>query len=188
MDYIKPHTKKSRDVENYDVQRVLSDAVEMLNIALNPPGPYESARAVAHSQFESNDPLRFFVTADERIIVNPYIIAHEIKTSTQNEGCTSFPYYRHFPKTRWYKVQVMYLEFEEDEKGKLKLVPRKKHVTGREARMFQHEIEHMEGVLLYTLPDEEKPKEHKPKKVKSKMYSSHPDFPGMDEFVEDQKQ
>jgi peptide deformylase len=82
------------------------------------------------------------VTAEKEIIMNPEILRHTRHTVDSKEACTTF-----FDKglttvQRWNKMEVLYQIFGKD--GKLETVV--ENVTGKRARVFQHEIQHM-GLL-----------------------------------------
>jgi peptide deformylase len=73
------------------------------------------------------------------IIINPKITAKSRKKSVAEEGCLSFPGL-FLPVSRHEEVQVRYL----DENGQ----PQKIKGRGLLARAFQHEIDHLEGILF----------------------------------------
>ena len=75
---------------------------------------------------------------DEVVFINPQIVAASEGMDGAEEGCLSFPgmggaVSRH----KWVKVQGLNL------KGK----PIKKKYTGWTARIFQHEYDHLDGVV-----------------------------------------
>lgn len=73
-----------------------------------------------------------------RVIINPRITWHSKSTAMDWEGCLSFPDGRGLVP-RWTKIEVEYI----DEKGeKIK----EKH-AGFIARVFQHEIDHLNGIV-----------------------------------------
>lgn len=73
-----------------------------------------------------------------RVIVNPKVTWHSKKKESDWEGCLSFPGVRgHVP--RWTAVKVRYM----DKAGKWLT---EKH-SGFLARVFQHEIDHLNGVV-----------------------------------------
>lgn len=73
------------------------------------------------------------------VLINPQITAKSKTRFISEEGCLSFPG-KFFPISRHKEVQVRYL----DEKGK----PSK--IKGRDllARALQHELDHLDGVLI----------------------------------------
>ena len=68
IEIIAPHKNKSRPVTEADIARVLEDAKNMQAHVV------EKCVALAHCQIESKDPLRFFVTKNREIVINPVII------------------------------------------------------------------------------------------------------------------
>lgn len=71
--------------------------------------------------------------------INPEIIEESEETSTQEEGCLSIPGIHESVK-RPEEVHVTYL----DEN----LQPQDKWLTGFEARVFQHEYDHLDGKMF----------------------------------------
>jgi peptide deformylase len=75
---------------------------------------------------------------EETILVNPEIIEYSDATDTEIEACLSFPDMNgEVTRSKWIKVQAMNL------RGK----PMKKKFTGWEARIFQHEYDHLDGTV-----------------------------------------
>jgi peptide deformylase len=75
---------------------------------------------------------------DETILVNPKIVEYSDAKDTEIEGCLSFPDMSgEVTRSKWIKVQAMNL------RGR----PIKKKFTGWEARIFQHEYDHLDGVV-----------------------------------------
>lgn len=72
-------------------------------------------------------------------IINPRIIKHSLRSSEDEEGCLSIPAVFGMVR-RPREVTVMYV----DAKGK----QHRKKVTGLLARVFQHEIDHLNGILF----------------------------------------
>lgn len=86
---------------------------------------------------------------DEVVMVNPVIKEFSEGKVTDTEGCLSFPDMNgRVERSKWIKVEATNL------KGKAI----KKKFTGWEARIFQHEYDHLDGVV-YTdrLIEEDKP-------------------------------
>jgi len=84
---------------------------------------------------QSGDPKKWL---DEMIMINPKIVKASDGTSVENEGCLSFPDMRgNVKRPKWVKIEAMNM------KGK-KI---KKKLADWEARIFQHEYDHIEGVL-----------------------------------------
>lgn len=75
---------------------------------------------------------------EETILVNPKIVEYSDAKDTAVEGCLSFPDMSgDVTRSKWIKVQATNL------KGK----PIKKKFTGWEARIFQHEYDHLDGTV-----------------------------------------
>lgn len=73
------------------------------------------------------------------VLMNPKITAHSKAKDFSEEGCLSFPQ-KFIPVDRFETVQVRYLN-ENGEKCKIK-------AKGLLARAFQHEIDHLDGILF----------------------------------------
>ena len=75
---------------------------------------------------------------DEVIMVNPKIVDFSEATAVESEGCLSFPGMNaDVERSKWIKVEALNL------KGK----KTKKKFKGWEARIFQHEYDHLDGIL-----------------------------------------
>ncbi|MDO8571077.1 MAG: peptide deformylase [bacterium] len=72
------------------------------------------------------------------IIINPKIIQHSLRTVSEEEGCLSVPGI-FGPVKRWKSVTVEFYD-REGKKNKMK-------ASGLLARVFQHEIDHLDGTL-----------------------------------------
>ena len=84
---------------------------------------------------ESGDSKKWL---NEVVMVNPKIIEYSEGKDVENEGCLSFPGMRgDVQRAKWIKVEALSL------KGK----KMKKKFKGWEARIFQHEYDHLDGVL-----------------------------------------
>ncbi len=84
---------------------------------------------------ESGDKTKWL---KEVTMINPKIVEFSEAKDVENEGCLSFPGMRgDVERAKWIKVEAMNL------KGK----KFKKKFKGWEARIFQHEYDHLDGVL-----------------------------------------
>jgi len=72
-------------------------------------------------------------------MINPKITSYSREKEIGEEGCLSFPG-QFFPVKRSSKIKVRYL----DEEGK----ELKKKVEGLLARIMQHEIDHLDGIVF----------------------------------------
>jgi peptide deformylase len=80
------------------------------------------------------------VTFGEKVY--PEIEGKDGKPEIFLEGCLSFPNYFGEVK-RYLKIEVSFQKLEEE-----KLVDKRKTMVGFEAIVFQHELDHLEGILL----------------------------------------
>jgi len=77
-----------------------------------------------------------------RYVFNPQVLELSKETILMKEGCLSFPFiFVSIKRPKW--VQVKY----EDEEGETK----EEHLHGMNARIFQHENEHMNGFIFKDL-------------------------------------
>mmetsp|Transcript_4837 Transcript_4837/g.14655 ORF Transcript_4837/g.14655 Transcript_4837/m.14655 type:complete len:238 (+) Transcript_4837:842-1555(+) len=85
---------------------------------------------------------------DEVVLINPRIVASADGKETDVEGCLSFPGMSgNVERSKWVKVEAM------NTKGK----PVKKKYSGWVARIFQHEYDHLDGVVYVDrVPDRER--------------------------------
>lgn len=144
--YVEPHKKVSRDVTENDLDEMVKEAHILYNLCYTTHGIHHGAFAVAHPQINDKDPMRFFVTAEKEIIINPEIIRHTNTTVKSKEGCTSFPGLYPIDVDRWNKCEVRYQTLLDD--GKISEIITE-NLTGRRAKIFQHEIGHMDGHYIF---------------------------------------
>eukprot|EP00555_Chaetoceros_dichaeta_P003097 CAMPEP_0198249610 /NCGR_PEP_ID=MMETSP1447-20131203/1084_1 /TAXON_ID=420782 /ORGANISM="Chaetoceros dichaeta, Strain CCMP1751" /LENGTH=229 /DNA_ID=CAMNT_0043934289 /DNA_START=232 /DNA_END=921 /DNA_ORIENTATION=+ len=91
---------------------------------------------------------------DETVMINPKIVEFSDGTDLEKEGCLSLPEMTgEVQRSKWIKVEAMNM------KGK-KI---KKKYKGWEARIFQHECDHLNGVLFPDRMTDELQKEVQPK-------------------------
>lgn len=130
----------------------MSRMIEIGNFA----GQHKEAIGLAHCQF-SDSPLRFFVLhkryAEEFglpvVVVNPLITRKGGEVRWSQEGCMSFPTRSVTQVRRYDDIDVDYTVF----KGTF-FFKRPVRVKGRRFRdlaafVFQHEIDHMNGINIY---------------------------------------
>ena len=77
--------------------------------------------------------------SNQHVLINPQITAKSTSKIISEEGCLSVPN-KWFPISRYSEVQVRYT----DEFGK----PRKIKGQGLLARALQHELDHLDGLLI----------------------------------------
>jgi len=147
--YVKPHKKVSRAVSMQDLELVATDAEVMIRMCREQHGVHMAAFAIAHSQINDADPLRFFVLANGMVILNPVITRHTNVPMNKEEGCMSFPDLGKTTLPRYTTIEVEYALL-------IKLGGRpafsKKHqekLKGMEAQIWQHEVDHMNGKYIY---------------------------------------
>jgi len=80
------------------------------------------------------------ITFGERVY--PKMIDEKDKEQDFLEGCLSFPDFFGTVK-RYLKISVEWMEIKRD-----KLIPKKKKLTGFEAIVWQHESDHLDGILF----------------------------------------
>ena len=155
MKYIKPHNKISRHVTDKDLPRVLEDAKILHEMCMVGRGDYNTAFAIAHTQIEEKDPLRFYVTIKGQIIINPVIFNHTKQFIDKREGCMSFPENPMIPLTRFHKIQMRYqtLSYKTREGNNVTGLALTEEVTsdysGEDAEVCQHEVAHLLGSNIY---------------------------------------
>lgn len=144
--YVEPHKKKSREVKEKDLKRVIDDAHIMYNLCYTQRGIYPGGFAVAHPQITKKDPLRFFVTKDKQVIINPKIIRHTQVTVDSVEGCLSYPLLPMRTVQRWNKCEVEYhtLTPEGEISDRLTI-----NLSGKDSKIYQHELDHLDGKYIY---------------------------------------
>ena len=99
---------------------------------------------------ESGDPKDWM---GETVMINPTIIEYSTGTDIEEEGCLSFPKIRaKVVRPKWIKIEAMNL------KGK----KFKKKFVGWEARIFQHEYDHLDGTVFIDRLSEDIRKEAQP--------------------------
>lgn len=146
--YVPPHKKISEPVTNNNLKIVIENAVKLVKMCLVGKGKYPSGFAIAHSQIEDKKPLRFFVMHTGELIINPVITRHTQHTVDSEEGCLSFENNPMVTIQRWNKIEVDYQTL--NEKDKLTEILHKK-LSGKESKIYQHEIDHMDGKNIYNI-------------------------------------
>lgn len=100
---------------------------------------------------ESGDKTKWL---NEIVLVNPCIVDSSEGTDVEREGCLSFPGMNgEVERSKWIKVEALSL------KGK-KI---KRKLTGWEARIFQHEYDHLDGRVYIDRLTEEGREEVQPR-------------------------
>ena len=130
--------EKSKRVANIDdiVRSICCCMVDLMlsnggiGLAANQVGIAKRIIIVSHN----NKPI---------VMINPEIIDGSIEKETDFEGCLSIPS-KYIPLDRYKKVLVKY----RDTKGR----PHKEYYTDLSARIIQHEIDHLNGILMTDYP------------------------------------
>jgi peptide deformylase len=150
--YVAPHNTPSRLVTEEDIPRALEDAKVMLNLCHIPRGATGGAFAIAHTQIEDKDPLRFFVTEDGRMIVNPIIENPTNYYKDCEEGCMTYPGEPKIPVQRFHKIDMRFQAIikNKDNPDKLELSEAvTETLSGTLAQVCQHEAAHLNGMSIY---------------------------------------
>ena len=154
--YCEPHNKKSRPVTEKDIDRLMADGKDLAAMCNLPRGKYSGISALAHPQIEDKDPMRFFVLSNGMVIINPTIDKHTKVPVFKNEACMSF--FDRDVKTmvpRFNKVTVTYQTLERGEGDKIVLSkPVTEELSGGQAHIFQHKIDHFDCVYIYEVIEE----------------------------------
>jgi len=136
--------KESRTVGISELEEVSAAALDMKELCNKPCGRYPSAYAIAHCQVEHEKPLRFFIEKDGNVVINPRILKKE-ERGWHREGCYSFGLREMSKVSRWKKITVEYRTLK-DGLSEIK----KEELEDMRAYIFQHEIDHMNGISIYT--------------------------------------
>jgi len=142
---IDAHGKISKKIENEDIEKVIKDAHIMYNICHSTFGFHRGFLAIAHPQIEKKSPLRFFITEDNEIIINPVIIRHTKTTIDSEEGCATFLDRNPIIVQRYNKCEVKYQTLIDNKLSEFKL----EELSSLRARVFQHEIDHLDAIYIY---------------------------------------
>jgi peptide deformylase len=96
-------------------------------------------RMIAYEYKKTKDTKSTWPNLPLKVLINPEIVKVSKKTKIDEEGCLSFP--NLFGEVeRPYSVRIRALDL----KGKLKEF----NTTSLEARVIQHEIDHLDGILF----------------------------------------
>lgn len=144
MRIVNEHRIVSRECTDADVARIACDAEAMGPLF----GP--NTIALAHSQAEDKDPLRFFVMPEAGfgmpfVVINPRILRKSGYTVDSREGCATFPGRAYIVKQR---CRIVTVQFQSIIEGKLS-APAEERLTGLPAYMFQHELDHLDAKYCY---------------------------------------
>ncbi|EKE19207.1 MAG: hypothetical protein ACD_9C00091G0001 [uncultured bacterium] len=129
---LRQKTIKVKDPLAKDVQDLVLNMLETMRVS--------NGVGLAATQVGSDLRICVVQTEDvQYVLINPQITSKSKNKIISEEGCLSFPG-KFFPISRHEEVQVRYL----DEKGQ----PKKAKGRDLLARAFQHEIDHLDGILV----------------------------------------
>jgi peptide deformylase len=141
-------TKKAEKVTDFDAEteKVIKDMTDTLNSAKDPEGAGIAATQIGVSKRIcivknfAHDPLGTGQIIEQTfILINPKIISFSKETEVDWEGCLSVPdTYGLVERSKKIKVRALN-ENQED----IKL-----NASGYFARVIQHEIDHLDGILF----------------------------------------
>lgn len=144
-------TTPSNPVQNFDakLERLVEDLVDTLNSAKNPGGTGIAApqigvleRVCIARNFQYDNSSTDVIETEnyeDFIMINPEIIKSSQATDVEWEGCLSIPeIYGRVERSKNIKVKYY------DTQGAKKVLK----VSGFLARVMQHEIDHLNGVLF----------------------------------------
>ncbi len=138
--------QRAREVEEFNdptLQKLIDDMIPTMylkdGIGLAAPQINQGIRLIVTTPDPHNFE-HFREKFDEAIIlINPTIIHHSFFKEYGDEGCLSVPNLFGSVK-RWKSVTVAF----QDRNG----VKKKMQASGLQARVFQHEIDHIDGILF----------------------------------------
>lgn len=84
---------------------------------------------------------RFFIWDHDKVAINPEIYLESRASKTHEEGCLSVPGAR-FAVRRFESVVLKAFD--------LQWNPFEIRATGLQSRMFQHEVDHLDGIMIHT--------------------------------------
>lgn len=143
--------QRAREVENFDdpeLQKLIDDMIPTMyekdGVGLAAPQVNQGLRLIVTTPDPNN--YEYFRTSmhEALVLINPTIIHHSFFKKTGDEGCLSVPNLFGDVK-RWKKVTLCY----QDRNG----VKKKINASGLQARVFQHEIDHINGILFIDKAD-----------------------------------
>ncbi|TYP98814.1 peptide deformylase [Tenacibaculum adriaticum] len=140
---------KEIDKEYPQLEKLIADMKETMykasGVGLAAPQIGKDIRlfVIDASPFANDEDLdvqeRAFLEGFNRVFINPQILKEEGDEWLFNEGCLSIPDVR---EDVW-RQETITIEYQDEEFNKHKEV-----LTGLAARVFQHEYDHIEGVLF----------------------------------------
>jgi len=136
--------KKSKKVEeiNEEIQKIFKDMIETLKndqgLGLAAPQIGESKRIIVVHLIRERTPKEK-ASKEPQIFINPRITEKSKETEIDEEGCLSFPgLFLKIKRAKEVEVEALNIR---GNQIKIK-------AEGLPARIFQHEIDHLDGVLF----------------------------------------
>ncbi|MDD5376997.1 MAG: peptide deformylase [Candidatus Gracilibacteria bacterium] len=135
---------KSENVTSAELRKYTRLADDMVRYIKNPenggvglaaPQIGVSKRIIAVSLLRDGDDENYRTIA----MINPEIVDHTEETECDNEGCLSVPG-EHGDVDRWKRIKVSYIDSS--------LRPQSMLLSGLAARIVQHEVDHLDGILF----------------------------------------
>lgn len=129
--------------EKFDFERAKELCVDPVELSHELARVMLSENGVGIAANQVGSPHRVFLIKSDPIIVcfNPRIVDSSEAKTTEVEGCLSFPELR-VEVERPAEIRIRY----EQPNGETVT----KHWVGRTARIAQHELDHLDGVLFYS--------------------------------------
>jgi peptide deformylase len=121
-------------------------------------GDYSTAYAIAHSQINDEDPLRFFVTVKGEIYINPVIVSNHHELNQVQEGCMSYPEEPMKTVVRFKKITAKYRTVAHKVNSQTGEEVAEPYLTkeivsdfdGMMSHILQHECQHLNGWDIYS--------------------------------------
>lgn len=152
MQYVPWTPRLSRAATEEDIPRIVQEAQIMRMMCWKPHGRHRQAHAIAHPQV-NDDPLRFFVLRMGETVINPTIVERRGEINICSEGCMSFPDGSNGDVPRHETVCVRYFTPVRTPNGGWALQPQERTLHGMQAQIFQHEVDHLNGMSVYDYDD-----------------------------------
>ena len=135
---------KSQDIKTSELKKYIKLGKAMIKYIKDPkargvglaaPQVGVNKRLIAVSLLRDREDENFSTI----MMINPEIVEHNNSKDDEKEGCLSLPW-ETGSVSRWTEIKLIFI----DEKGKEK----KLILKGLSARIVQHEIDHLDGILF----------------------------------------
>lgn len=136
-------TKKSQSVTDIETQvkPYIQQMAELCRVSRNG----RKGVALAHCQFEKDNPLTFYVFANGDTVVNPVILSVKEKTLMwHSEGCLSFP---NEPEVEIQRYRIIKARYTLVTNQGIREV--EKNLSDMTAYVMQHEMDHFNLKYIY---------------------------------------